>query len=377
MADAVYPARAKSGKAHGCGGRKANIDEAALRAAYEGGMPMEQCAVKFGVTSATVCHRLNRLGVVARKDGWRKGAAKKSVDCDELRRLYIDEGLGVYECAARLGVGGATISKRLKEFGIPARPEHVLPGPNSPMHDGAPSSAENKAGYMRAYWQKNREKLIAQNRLYKEVHKEELAGPNRERSKRRYHEQKPLVQVYQRERYLRQREKLIATAAEGKRRRMMVDPDGERAKVAAAARRRRAKDLETARAKQRIYETCRRRENVKVALRIRMTNMIRSALRHNGSGKGGRSWKQLVPYTVDALRDHLQKTIPPGFTWDDFLSGTLHIDHKTPHAAFHYSLSSDYDFSRCWAIENLQLLPDKENKRKGAKLSAPFQPTLL
>ena len=39
-----------------------------------------------------------------------------------LRRLYVEQGLSSRECAAVLGVGDATIRRRLKAAGIAARP---------------------------------------------------------------------------------------------------------------------------------------------------------------------------------------------------------------------------------------------------------------
>lgn len=35
-----------------------------------------------------------------------------------------------------------------------------------------------------------------------------------------------------------------------------------------------------------------------------------------------------------------------------------------------------FDFKRCWALRNLQLLPAKDNLRKNAKIGKPFQPSL-
>jgi 5-methylcytosine-specific restriction endonuclease McrA len=68
--------------------------------------------------------------------------------------------------------------------------------------------------------------------------------------------------------------------------------------------------------------------------------------------------------------------MPLGYTWQDFLSGKLHIDHIIPIAAFNFRSPGDADFKHCWALKNLRLLPAKENMRKGAKLTAPHQPGL-
>lgn len=106
-------------------------------------------------------------------------------------------------------------------------------------------------------------------------------------------------------------------------------------------------------------------------LHMRMSGSIRRGL----SGKGGRSWQDLVPYTRDQLLARLKKTMPKGYTWDDFLSGELHIDHIVPVSAFNFSSYTDIDFQRCWSLSNLQLLCKKENLQKGRKISKPFQPT--
>jgi len=89
--------------------------------------------------------------------------------------------------------------------------------------------------------------------------------------------------------------------------------------------------------------------------------------------KNGRAWKDLVPYTLIELRKHLKKTLPEGYTWEDLMQGKLHIDHILPIAIFEYEKAEDLAFQICWNLDNLRLLPVKENLRKHAKLIKPFQ----
>lgn len=91
--------------------------------------------------------------------------------------------------------------------------------------------------------------------------------------------------------------------------------------------------------------------------------------------KAGRHWEALVPYTIDQLKKHLEKSFKPGMTWDNYGS-FWHLDHKIPKSAFNYSDPRHVDFQRCWGLENLQPLEAKANLSKGAKLSRPFQPSL-
>lgn len=94
----------------------------------------------------------------------------------------------------------------------------------------------------------------------------------------------------------------------------------------------------------------------------------------NGS-KGGRHWENLVGFTVDQLKKHLEKKFGPGMTWENY--GTYwHIDHETPIAVFNFENPENIDFKRCWALKNLRPLEAKENMAKNARIDKPFQPSL-
>ena len=122
------------------------------------------------------------------------------------------------------------------------------------------------------------------------------------------------------------------------------------------------------------YRWIHRMSPIALKLRDRMRNGMNFRLRY---GKGGRSWLSLVDYSVDQLKLRLKRTMPKGFTWEDFLGGRLHIDHIIPISAFNFTKPEHIDFKRCWALDNLQLLPKKENLVKSNKIDKPFQPSLL
>ncbi|MBA7549882.1 hypothetical protein ES705_42382 [subsurface metagenome] len=113
--------------------------------------------------------------------------------------------------------------------------------------------------------------------------------------------------------------------------------------------------------------------DLKFNLNNRMAIAIGLSLKGN---KAGRTWELLTGYNLADLIRRLNKTIPQGYTWQDFLSGELHIDHKIPISAFNFTRPEHTDFKRCWALSNLRLLPAKENIIKSAKLDRPFQPAL-
>lgn len=91
--------------------------------------------------------------------------------------------------------------------------------------------------------------------------------------------------------------------------------------------------------------------------------------------KRGRRTFDLLGYSINDLRSHLESLFGDGMTWENY--GDWHVDHKIPIAAFNFETPEDTDFKRCWALSNLQPLWATENLSKSDKLFAPFQPSLL
>lgn len=116
-----------------------------------------------------------------------------------------------------------------------------------------------------------------------------------------------------------------------------------------------------------------RRSTPKGKLSSNISREIRSSIKSRE--KANRHWEELVGYTVDQLKMHLERLFEPGMTWENY--GTVwHIDHKTPIAVFNFEKPEDIDFRICWSLKNLQPMESKRNKSKGAKLTEPFQPSL-
>lgn len=123
------------------------------------------------------------------------------------------------------------------------------------------------------------------------------------------------------------------------------------------------------------YERTRRSTSVVVALDARIRSAVCKSLKRNGNRKNNALTK-ILGYSICDLKARLQKTMPKGFSWEDFLRGDLHVDHITPLSVFNVLLDTDLDFKRAWALTNLQLLPARENIQKSDKLAGPFQPSL-
>jgi len=111
---------------------------------------------------------------------------------------------------------------------------------------------------------------------------------------------------------------------------------------------------------------------LKGRLRHNISNLIWLSLRGN---KGNRHWEELVGYTIDQLKQHLEKQFIQGMSWENY--GKWHIDHRIPVAVFNFEKPEDIDFKRCWKLRNLRPLWALENSRKQDKLYKPFQPSLM
>jgi len=115
----------------------------------------------------------------------------------------------------------------------------------------------------------------------------------------------------------------------------------------------------------------------KTDLMFNLNCNIRKAMwRALKGNKAGRHWEDLIDYNLKDLYKRLKKTIPEGYTWQDYLESKLHIDHIIPISVFNFTKPEHTDFKRCWALDNLRLLPAEENLRKNNKLFRPFQPAL-
>ena len=116
--------------------------------------------------------------------------------------------------------------------------------------------------------------------------------------------------------------------------------------------------------KNRAYLNEREKKRIKEDAKYRLTRNVRTAISKMLSGSQGSS--RHLPYSVDELKDHLERQFVDGMTWDNYGS-FWHVDHIVPVAAFPI-IGPDCDgFRACWALSNLRPLKAEENLSKGAR----------
>lgn len=119
-------------------------------------------------------------------------------------------------------------------------------------------------------------------------------------------------------------------------------------------------------------------ERRKATAKGKLEHNVRANL-FNGITKGskrGRRTFDLLGYTVEELRSHLEAKFLDGMTWENY-GPVWHIDHVLPLASFDYSTPDCHEFKRAWALTNLQPLWARENISKGDRLDHPSQIALL
>lgn len=114
------------------------------------------------------------------------------------------------------------------------------------------------------------------------------------------------------------------------------------------------------------YSSLRRQTIAEVRLTNNMSRSIRQSLSGSGNKKNGRPWEELVGYTLEDLRTHLESLFVPGMSWNNYGYGPdkWHIDHCVPASWFVYSSPNDPAFKECWALSNLQPLWQPDNLSK-------------
>jgi hypothetical protein len=108
-----------------------------------------------------------------------------------------------------------------------------------------------------------------------------------------------------------------------------------------------------------------KRKNPIFVLKKNVSCMIYHALKRTGNSKCGQSVLNYLPYTLNELKQHLEKQFESWMNWENY--GEWHIDHIIPQSKFNYNKMSDLDFVRCWELSNLRPLSKEDNMKKGDK----------
>jgi hypothetical protein len=109
-------------------------------------------------------------------------------------------------------------------------------------------------------------------------------------------------------------------------------------------------------------------------LRDSVRIVIGAALKKQEASKDHKSCLKYLPYTIEELKTHLESKFEDWMNWENWgkydvktwndldpTTWTWQIDHKIPHADFHYTSMEDESFKECWALDNLRPYSAKQN----------------
>jgi hypothetical protein len=108
-------------------------------------------------------------------------------------------------------------------------------------------------------------------------------------------------------------------------------------------------------------------------LRHRIRSLMRATMTSN---KGGRRMQEVLGYSYAQLRAHLESRFTPGMTWERFMAGEIHIDHRIPVSYFKPETYDCPAFRMCWSLSNLRPLWAAENISKADRLPDDFESLL-
>lgn len=111
--------------------------------------------------------------------------------------------------------------------------------------------------------------------------------------------------------------------------------------------------------------------NLKERLRNQLTKQKKKypnldySIRLSVSKNQNTKYLDILGYTKEELKNHLEKQFTNDMSWKDFRNGKIHIDHIKPQSLF--NLKDINDIKECWSLDNLQPLWAKDNIRKSNK----------
>jgi hypothetical protein len=126
------------------------------------------------------------------------------------------------------------------------------------------------------------------------------------------------------------------------------------------------------------YRKNRRQSDPGFKLRDYVSRSINVFLKAHGHSKNKKSIVNYIPYSIQELKQHIEKQFEPWMTWDnhgrykpetwddnDTTTWKWNIDHIVPHSTFNYTSMEDQAFKECWALSNLRPLSAKRNIIEG------------
>lgn len=115
------------------------------------------------------------------------------------------------------------------------------------------------------------------------------------------------------------------------------------------------------------------KQKYKDNLSYRIHAIFAASMRQSIKDKNRISCFDLVHYSLEQLKEHLQSQFESWMNWDNWgrydpNRKTWNIDHIIPVSSFSFDSYLDGNFKKCWSLDNLRPLETIENLKKGNRL---------
>lgn len=217
------------------------------------------------------------------------------------------------------------------------------------------------------YYQTNKDEISTTHKLYRKKHKKEAA----QYSKKYRKENRDKILMIKKLYY--ENNKIIIND------RVKTAKKNNKEHYTKLAREYYEKNKENLNMKRNVYRRQLLRSDPLVKLQYNFSLNIRRALKNHLSKKED-SIKNILPYTIGELKQHLESLFEPWMNWnnhgnynrsiwkdDDQTTWTWQIDHVIPQSNFKYQSTTDREFQKCWALNNLRPYSAKQNVIDGNK----------
>lgn len=234
--------------------------------------------------------------------------------------------------------------------------------------------AKNRA---HEYYIKNKERLIKNNKIYREKNKKAISNNKAQyykANKKRLHEyygqwkqnNRDKIHKNNKKYYDKNRNKILNY--EKVYRDTHKDKEHSRCKIY------RDKNKDKIRNHRKLYMRTKLKKDIAFKLRHRVSAAIRQAINKRGGSKDFESIKGYLLYSMEDLKIHLEKQFDSWMNWENYgiyraagwddnnvQTWTWQIDHIIPKADLPYKSMDEENFQKCWALSNLRPLNSKQN----------------
>lgn len=230
----------------------------------------------------------------------------------------------------------------------------------------------DKKEYLKIYKKQNKEKIAQKQKEYRLKNKEKIKE-NRQRYYQDHREEEIInAQTYQKE----HKQKIKIYSKKYSKEYGIKNKE----KISQNHKEWYLKNRESVIEKNSVYAKRYKREryqsDVVFKLRVNISTKITKALKKFNQNKEDVVFLDLLPYSLEELKIHIEKQWEPWMNWTNYgkisvKKRTWNIDHIYPQSKLPYDSLDHPNFLECWKLENLRPLEALKNIQKRDSLPSP------